>query len=227
MKGYKGFDSELKCRDFQYEVGKTYETDKAELCESGFHFCEAPLDVFNYYPPAFDGKMNRYCEVEADDVSDQKSNDSKRVSKKLTVGAEIGIPGLVKAHVEYVKEQVKDCNDIANNAAQIGSSGDDAKIGSSGRYAQIGSSGDDAKIGSSGDDAQIVCEADHATVACIGKRGKIKAPIGTWITLAEYGDYDGEGCSCVCVKSAQIDGEILKADTWYTLKDGEFVEVEE
>ena len=108
MKGYKGFDSELKCRDFQYEVGKTYETDKADLCESGFHFCEAPLDVFTYYPPAGNGKMSRYCEVEADDVSNQKSDDSKRVSKKLTVGAEIGIPGLVKAHIEYVKENVKE-----------------------------------------------------------------------------------------------------------------------
>ena len=110
-------------------------------------------------------------------------------------------------------------------AAQIGSSGYAAKIGSSGDDAKIGSSGRYAKIGSSGDDAVVTCEADFAVVACVGKRGKIKAPLGTWITLAEYGDYDGEGFPCKCVKSAQIDGEILKADTLYTLKDGEFVEV--
>lgn len=99
---YKGFDKDLKCRDFQYEIGKTYETDEAKLCECGFHACEAPLDVLRYYPPN-DG---RYCEVELDGVSDERKNDdSKVVGKKITVGAEIGIPGLVKAHVEWVKEK--------------------------------------------------------------------------------------------------------------------------
>ena len=93
-----------------------------------------------------------------------------------------------------------------------------AKIGSSGRYAQIGSSGDDAVV---------TCEADFAVVACVGQRGKIKAPIGTWITLAEYGGFDGTGFPCKCVKSAQIDGEVLKANTFYTLKNGEFVESEQ
>ena len=110
--------------------------------------------------------------------------------------------------------------------ARIGSSGDDAQIGSSGRYAQIGSSGRYARIGSSGDDAIIKCEADHAVVVCAGKRAKVKAPKGTWITLAEYGEWDGENYPCICVKSAQIDGKKLKADTLYTLKNGEFTEVE-
>ena len=229
---YKGFDKDLKCRGFQYEVGKTYETDKAILCNVGFHACEAPLNVWDYYPPT-DG--NRFCRVDMSDVSPQRDSDTKRVSKKITVGAEIGIPGLVKAHVEYVKEQIKDCGDLSGDAAQIGSSGysakigssgDAAKIGSSGDAAQIGSSGRYAQIGSSGDDAVIICEADHAAVSCIGKRGKIKAPIGTWITLAEYGEWDGNGYPCICVKSARIDCETLKADTFYTLKNGEFVEVD-
>ena len=113
----------------------------------------------------------------------------------------------------------------SGDAAKIGSAGYAAKIGSSGYAAKIGSSGRYAQIGSSGDDAIVTCGADFAVVACIGKRGKIKAPLGTWITLAEYADYDGEGFPCKCVKSAQIDGEILKADTFYTLKDGEFYEV--
>ncbi|MBS7403562.1 MAG: hypothetical protein KIG37_08520, partial [Oscillospiraceae bacterium] len=119
--------------------------------------------------------------------------------------------------------------------AQIGSSGDNAKIGSSGDYAQIGSSGGSAKIGSSGDNAQIGSSGDNAqitievannVVACIGKRGRIKAPVGTWCTLAEYGEWDGRGNPCVCVKSFQIDGEKYKADVWLTLKGGEVVEVE-
>ena len=220
---YKGFDKDLKCRGFQYEVGKTYETDKAILCEAGFHACEAPLNVWDYYPPT-DG--NRFCKVDMSEVSPQRDSDTKRVSKKITVGAEIGIPGLVKAHVEWVKEQTKDCDELSGDAAKIGSSGYAAQIGSSGDAAKIGSSGRYAQIGSSGDDAIVICDADHATVACVGKRGRIKAPIGTWITLAEYGEWDGNGYPCICVKSAQIDGENLKADTFYSLKNGEFVEVD-
>lgn len=98
MKMYKGFDKDMKCRDFQYEIGKTYEEPTAELCEKGFHACEYPLDVFKYYAP---GKMSRYCEVNLDDVSDQMSNDSKRCGKKISVKAEIGIAGLVRAQIQY------------------------------------------------------------------------------------------------------------------------------
>ena len=115
----------------------------------------------------------------------------------------------------------------SGNGAQIGSSGNGAQIGSSGDGAQIGSSGRYAKIGSSGDDAQITVENANNVVACVGKRGRIKAPVGTWCTLAEYGEWIGEGCPCICVKSFEIDGETYKADTWYTLKDGEIVEVPE
>ena len=104
----KGFDKDLKCRDFQYEIGKAYEEPTAELCEKGFHACEYPLDVFGYYAP---GDMIRYCEVDLDDVSDKKSNeDSKRCGKK----AEIGIAGLVKAAVDFVMENIKDENKEAN-----------------------------------------------------------------------------------------------------------------
>ena len=115
----------------------------------------------------------------------------------------------------------------SGNAAKIGSSGNAAQIGSSGNAAQIGSSGRYAQIGSSGDDAKITVENANNVVACVGKRGRIKAPVGTWCTLAEYGEWNGEGYPCICVKSFEIDGETYKADTWYTLKDGEIVEVPE
>ena len=100
MKAYKGFDKNLQCRGLQYEIGGTQEFDNVRLCEQGGHACEAPLDVFSYYAP---GDGSRYCVVEMDGVSEERGEDSKRVAKKLTVGAEIGIPGLVKAHIEYVK----------------------------------------------------------------------------------------------------------------------------
>lgn len=104
MKMYKGFDKDLKCRDFQYEIGKTYEEPTAELCEKGFHACEYPLDVLSYYAP---GNMSRYCEVDLDDVVDKKGDDdSKRCGKKVAVKAEIGIIGIVKASVDYVMEHL-------------------------------------------------------------------------------------------------------------------------
>ena len=111
MKGYKGFDKELKCRNMQYEVGKTYKEDKASLCNCGLHFCENPLDVFNYYAPA----DSRYASVEADKVDGETSNGSKRVAKQLKINAEIGLPGLIKESVEYIKEQVNWDDDKISN----------------------------------------------------------------------------------------------------------------
>ena len=114
----------------------------------------------------------------------------------------------------------------SGNYAKIGSSGDSAQIGSSGNYAKIGSSGDSAKIGSSGDSAKIDISGNTSVGAAIGINSIIKGAVGNWITLAEWAyDSDKQRCAPVCVKSAQIDGEIIKADTWYKLADGEFVEV--
>ena len=103
MKVYKATDKDMKCRGFRYELGKTAEVEgDIELCENGLHACEMPLDVLGYYAP---GDGSRYFEAELEEVSDKKSDDTKRVGKKLTLSAEIGIPGLVKAQVEYVKAQ--------------------------------------------------------------------------------------------------------------------------
>ena len=101
MKAYKGFDKNLKCRDFQFEVGKEYQEEKASLCNTGFHACEFPLDVFGYYPPA----DSRFCEVEIDDNGERQGNDTKVCGTKIKIGAEIGIKGLIKATFEYVKER--------------------------------------------------------------------------------------------------------------------------
>ena len=98
---YKGMNTDMTCRGFQYEVGKEYETDKAEACECGFHACEYPLEVFNYYPPA----SSRYFEVEQSGETDRSGKDSKVASTKIKIGAEVSIAGLVKAAVEYVKER--------------------------------------------------------------------------------------------------------------------------
>ena len=111
IKGYKGFDKDLKCRGFQYEQGKEYKhKGEVSCCDSGFHFVEGdPFDVFNYYPPA----ESRYCEVEGSGKTSKV--DSKVSCSKINIGAEIGIVGLVKAKVEYVKSKIDWNNDDSTN----------------------------------------------------------------------------------------------------------------
>jgi hypothetical protein len=101
MKAYKGFDKDLRCRGFQYEIGGEYETDEAKVCETGFHACEYPLDVLGYYPP----NTSRYCEVEQDGEISKDGRGSKAASTKIRIGAELNIAGLVKAAIEYTRER--------------------------------------------------------------------------------------------------------------------------
>ena len=157
---YKGFDKNLKCRGFQFEVGKEYsEKGDVKCCKNGFHCCENPFDVLEFYPIIDkDCNFNRFCKVEGSGKED--FDDKKKCYEKLAIKAEIGIKGLVSAMIEFVREKVKDCTD-SGDSAQIGSSGDYARIGSSGDYAQIGSSGDSAQIGSSGDSARIGSSITH------------------------------------------------------------------
>ena len=231
---YKGFDENLCCKGFQYEIGKEYVHEgEIECCESGFHACTNPFDVLDYYEA--DGK-NRYCEVEQSGSIKTGNGDSKQASSKIKIKAEIGMAGLFKAGVEWIKEktnpvpiiaETKDKNDNpSGNSAQIGSSGDSAKIGSSGDSAKIGSSGDYAKIGSSGDYAQIESTGEYSVICCAGNNSMAKAKKGSWITLSEW-KYSKEKKRNipVCVKTEYVDGERIKEDTWYRLVDGEFQEV--
>ena len=120
MKAYKGFNQNMTCRDFQYKVGKTYETDKAVLCEAGFHACENPVMCFGYYPP----NTSVFHEVELEDVSPEQQNDTKRVGKKITIGAKLGIPQICQLTFEYVKAHcTNEHNAEAGKPATAGDSG--------------------------------------------------------------------------------------------------------
>ena len=98
MKAYKGFNKDMTCRGFQFEEGKEYTTDEAKLCESGFHACENPIECFRYYDPV----NSVYHEVELD-ATDEKAKDSKRVGKRIKIGAALTVRGICDAHFEYVK----------------------------------------------------------------------------------------------------------------------------
>lgn len=103
IRGFKGFDKDLKCRGFQYEIGKDYEQEgKVKCCKSGFHFCETPFEVFRYYSPSY----SRYCEVEGDGIVDQAKEDSKVATSHIHISAEIGLNGLIKAGVKFILDKV-------------------------------------------------------------------------------------------------------------------------
>ena len=235
MKGYKGFEKGLVCRGKQYAENTVFEEDEAVICKKGMHFCKNPLDVLDYYPLVNEnGEINEFAKVEAIDTPVTDDN-SKYCSKKLKIGAKISFPALVQASVEFdFEKETKVKTSKRNNAkigssgdwAKIGSSGDGAQIGSSGYWAKIGSSGDEAKIGSSGYGAQIGSSGYGAVIMCAGENSIVKAKKGSWITLAEYAYVEGKRVP-VCVKTEQVDGERIKAETFYKLVNGEFVEVVE
>ena len=228
IKSFKAFDKDMKCREFQYEVGKTYEESEAKACSKGFHGCENPFAVLNYYPLVDDnGNMSRFAEVEQSGEIDRDGD--KVCSSRISIKAELSLAGFVKACVEWIKEatQKLDVKNVDNRySAKIGSSGYSAQIGSSGDYAQIGSSGDYAKIGSSGSSAKIGSEGKHAVICCAGHDSAVKAKVGSWITLSEWKYDEAEKAYIpVCVKTEKVDGERIKGDTAYKLVNGQFVEV--
>ena len=212
MKGYKAFGKGLVCRGKQYAENTVFEEDNAVVCNSGMHFCENPFEVLNYYPLVNDdGSFGEFAEVEA--LADSKTDDGKKFcTTKLKIGAKLSFSAFINACVGFVIEKTK---------TEVNVDGEN----SSGYSAQIGSSGYSAQIGSSGDSAKIESKGKHAVVCCAGHGSLVKAKLGSWITLSEWKWDDAENaCIPVCVKTERVDGERIKADTFYALEKGEFVE---
>ena len=206
MKTYKGFDKDLKCRGFQYEVGKEYEEKEAKACIKGFHACENPFDVFNYYPPC-DG--NRYCEVEQSGELSRHDDDSKVASTKIKIGVELGLKGLIQAGISFILDKSNRKDDVATN---------------SGDYSAAVNSGYQSAAVNSGYRSAAEVATGGSVAMVIGYKSKAKAGLGSAIVVAERGDWDGETYPLINIKAAIVDGQKIKADTWYTLTNGEFVE---
>ena len=198
IKSYKGFDKNLKCRDFQYEIGKEYEMDgEIKVCNRGFHACESPFDVFDHYTMI----DSRFCEVEQDGNISKEDRGTKICSSKIKIKAELKLADMINLGVEWLKEitspekiktSIKD--NSSGNDAQIGSSGNYAQIGSSGYNAQIGSSGDGAKIGSSGYYAQIGSSGYNAQIGSSGNYAQIGSS-GNYAQIGSSGYYAQIGSS--------------------------------
>ena len=171
---YKGFDKDLKCRGFQYEVGKEYELPKGEsvsVCSNGFHACESPLEVLDYYFMDGSANLSRFCEVEQSGEFSKEVDSTKVASSKIKIKKEITFADLIELGVEWLKEKAS--NDRGGDRTKIASSGHSAKIGSSGYFAQIGSSGDFAQIGSSGYSAKIASSGNFAQIGSSGYSAQI------------------------------------------------------
>ena len=229
MKAYKGFNKDMTCapngrKPFQYKEGETYEEPEADLCAKGFHACLDPLDCLNYYNIC----DSVYREVELDDVSDQREkNDTKVCGRKIKIGARLNLKDMIKTSVDFVMESCKkEGTKSSGDFAQLASSGNFAKLASSGYSAKLASSGDSAKLASSGYSAQLASSGKNSVVMSAGIGGKVKAAVGNWIAIAEWQIRGGHFVP-VGIVSAQVDGEKVKADTWYKVENGQLVEAEE
>lgn len=190
MKGYKGFDKEMKCKEYQFEQGKTYTETGIKLCEKGFHFCENPLDIFIYYPL---NNGNHYFEIEAEKVSSETKEDSKRVCEEITIGVRLDIKSMVKASIDFVFKKAKKKT-----------SGNSAHSATSGYYAYSATSGKNS-------------------IACaIGKESQAKSIKGNWLVLAEYdNDYNVVCVKTVKVDGKKIKADtwyVLKNEKFMEVK---------
>ena len=227
MKYYKGFDKNMKCRGFQYEEGKTYETDTAKLCNAGFHACECPLDVFGYYSPTDDeGNLQKFHEVELENISDERDGDTKVCAKKITIGAELNFLGLAKAHIVWVKSQVKTDNGTAaenGNYSAASNTGDCSAASNTGYRSAASNTGDCSAASNTGDRSAASNTGNYSIAVAWGAKSKARAALGSYIVVAEYdesGDFIG-------AKMGKVDGKRLKANVYYTLCNGKFVKAEE
>ena len=234
MKVYKGTDRQMKCRGMQYALGETAVFDgEPHLCKAGLHACEQPIDVLNHYAP----NASRYFEADAEEVTDEReSDDSKIVAKKMTLKAEIGVPGLVKAQIEYVKNQIgfEDAIKRANAEKENHATGYRGAASATGDQGAASATGDQGAASATGNQGAASATGYQGAASATGKAGvalaagyecKAMGALGCAICCVERGEWDGEAHPIIAVKAAIVDGEKIKADTWYRLKNGEFEEV--
>lgn len=222
MKAYKGFTKDMKCRGFQFEEGKTYEEKEAELCKSGFHACEKPLDVFGYYGPA----NSIYHEVELENVDPRREDDSKICAKRIKIGAKLSISDLVKAVVEYTLSKIKEelASTNTGNCSASTNTGYCSASTNTGNRSASNNTGNRSASTNTGNYSASDVTGLGSVAAALGIEGRAKGALGCWIVCAERAEI-GHEWQRIDVKCAKVDGEIIKPDTWYSLKNGAFEEV--
>jgi hypothetical protein len=173
IRGFKGFDKDLKCRGFQFKVGKEYEEPEAVICEKGFHFCENPLDVLNYY----DLCDSEFAEVESSGKTDKHSGDSKIATTKMKINAKLSLDGFIKASVDFLLSVAKKSNKTAASGdySKLAASGDSSKLAASGYYSQLAASGYSSQLAASGDSSKLAASGDSSKLAASGYYSQLAA----------------------------------------------------
>ena len=214
MKAYKGFNKDLTCtpkgRAFQYKEGETYHEDEAVLCEKGFHACERPLDVFGYYAPG----TSVYHEVDLEDVSAERKEDTKVCGKTIKIGAKLDVAGLVKAQFDYIKSHttMEDTDPKKANAGNCGAANaGNYGAANAGDYGAAISRGE-AIVGKYG---VAVARGDEKN------KNRAKGKIGSILVIALE---NNENFEIKDFAVGIVDGEKIKANTWYMVKNGQLVE---
>ncbi|WP_303026662.1 hypothetical protein [uncultured Parabacteroides sp.] len=212
IKGYKGFNKNLQCRDFQYKINGEYEEKgNIKTCSNGFHFCEEPFDVFSYYPPCSEDGENRYCEVEGSGNIDRDNDDSKIAFSKIKIKAEIGLNGIIKAGINFILEKIDWNNNSATNT---------------GDRSAATNTGDRSAATNTGDRSAAIVNGEESIAIVTGYKSKAKGCIGSWLVLTERDDWDGETYPIKEVKAVKVDGCNIKKDTFYMLINGKVEKVE-
>ena len=185
MKGYKAFEKGLVCKGKQYAENTIFEEENAEVCKSGMHFCENPLDVLDYYPLIDDnGELTEYAEVEA--LDEVLTDDNKKYcTKKLKIGAKLDLPAFVKASIDFQFEKTPIKKTIKKSKS---ASGDYSKLAASGNYSKLAASGYSSKLAASGNYSQLAASGNSSQLAASGYSSKLAAS-GDYSKLAASGDY--------------------------------------
>ena len=219
IKSYKGFNRDLTCRGKQYEVGKEYEEDRAQSCECGMHACEYPLDCFSYYDPAH----SVYYEVEQSGDLSRRGDDSKVTSTKMKIGAEINIAGMVKASINYIRERIKE---------EKGSDDDYGASSATGNCGSSSATGDYGASSATGYKGASSAKDPESIAIAWGYKGRVSGVKGSFLVLADWeGDeseyWKPDTWKLKGAKMVRVDGEHIKENTWYTMRNGKIVEVTE
>ena len=225
MKGYKGFDRDLKCRGFQYKIGETFtHPGNVSLCQSGLHFCENPLDVFGYYEPAL-----RFAEVEGKDVSTKtESDDSKRVAKTLHIKTELSLSGLIQCGVRFILDKVDFTNAKESNTGESSAAtntGDRSAATNTGYRSAATNTGNSSAATNTGYSSAATNTGKDGTAISLGIDGRASGSKGNFLVLAEWKQNNAGKWQRVAMGIAKVDGKKIKADTFYSLAGGKFVEV--
>ena len=211
MKGFKGFNKGLICRGKQYAENTIYEEENAEICKNGMHFCENPFEVLNYYGFINDSgeypEINEFAEVEALEKVHTDDNE-KFCTTKLKIGAKIDIAGFVKAGVNFILSKV-DKSSAATNT---------------GDYSAATNTGEYSAATNTGYMSAATVEGKESVAIATGYKSKARGALGCWIACAEW---DKNGEHIIAFKTHKVDGKRIKANTFYRLENGKFIEAEE